>query len=91
MEVQDDTTVKVLFDRFWVDGYDSLRRTIQTDTPWAIGDKLVTALGRLSFFPWLASFPVRYLDKDLAVFRFPPLASDISVVRVQKSDLPLLQ
>jgi hypothetical protein len=50
----------------------------------------VRALGRAAFLPSLALFPVAYLDGDrdgaggtpeLAVFTFPPLASNIGVRR----------
>ena len=45
-------------------------------------DRVVGALGRAGFFPQFAVFPVLYLDEDMAVFRFPPLNSNIAVRRV---------
>ena len=80
--------MKVLFTRFWVDDYTALRRTLDEAAMSGV-DKVVTTLGCASFIPPLAHFPVRYLDKGLAVFRFPPLASDISVIQVSPEDLPL--
>ena len=46
-------------------------------------DSIVGALGRASFLPQFARFPVEQLDGQagLAVFRFPPLASSIAVAR----------
>ena len=43
---------------------------------------MIGALGRAGFFPQFAVFPVLYLDEDMAVFRFPPLNSNIAVRKV---------
>jgi hypothetical protein len=47
-------------------------------------DAVVGALGRAAFFPRFAVFPVLYLDgaDGVAVFRFPPLSSNIAVRRL---------
>ena len=45
-------------------------------------DRVVGALGRAGFLPQYAVFPVLYLDDDMAVFRFPPLNSNIAVRKV---------
>lgn len=47
-------------------------------------DAVVGALGRAAFFPRFAVFPVLYLDDNdgVAVFRFPPLSSNIAVRRL---------
>lgn len=44
-------------------------------------DSMVQAIGRAAFFPQFALFPVRYLDRDLAVFTFPPLNDSLIAVR----------
>ncbi|KAI3431404.1 hypothetical protein D9Q98_004457 [Chlorella vulgaris] len=51
-------------------------------------DAVVGAVGRLSFLPPLARFPVQHLDgpAGLSVFRFPPLASSIAIARVDDSN-----
>jgi hypothetical protein len=45
-------------------------------------DSLLTSLGRATFFPQLALFPVAWMDEDLAVFEFPPLSSKIAITRI---------
>ena len=91
----DDATLLLRFDRFWWDiGEDTLRPELAARDgssggggggggggSWA--DGLVGALGRAAFLPQLARFPVESLDAaaGLAVFRFPPLASSIAIVR----------
>ena len=80
---QGDDDVEVRFNQFWVDtGKDSLRPYL-TEQNRNGGDAAVTALGRASFFEGLAVFPVLHLDTDagVSVFRFPPLSSNIAVVR----------
>jgi hypothetical protein len=39
---------------------------------------------RAAFLPDLALFPVLYVDEQLAVFKFPPLNSNIAVRKVQR-------
>lgn len=85
MFAKDDTVVEISFDRFWADFGDSLR----TEPPPASGgamaasiDAAIGAAGRAAFFPQFALFPVLYVDADLAVFKFPPLDSNIAVRRV---------
>jgi hypothetical protein len=41
------------------------------------------ACRRAAFLPDLALFPVLYVDDQLAVFKFPPLNSNIAVRKVQ--------
>lgn len=78
-------SVDLHFDTFWVDKggeINDLRPFITKETM-NIGDKIVSTIGRVSFFEGLAKFPVLYLDTDtgVSVFRFPPLRSNIAVVR----------
>lgn len=85
-----DAAVDIKFDRFWVDvggGEEALRPELPApgDPALSTGDRVVSALGRVSFVDNFARFPVLYLDDEgLAVFRFPPLASNIAVVRVEQ-------
>jgi hypothetical protein len=81
-----DGGVQLTFDDFWVDvdGAEERLRPFLLDTDarssW---DGIVTVLGRVTFLPDLAVFPVLAFDPaaGLAVFRFSPLASDIAVIR----------
>ncbi|EFJ49410.1 hypothetical protein VOLCADRAFT_89810 [Volvox carteri f. nagariensis] len=85
MDRKYDDAVEVTFDRFWVDvGADGLRADLPPDASSSLltADGIIGALGRAAFFPQLAVFPVLYLDKDLAVFKFTPLDSAIAVHRV---------
>jgi hypothetical protein len=81
----ENDSVKLHFDTFWVDegGEMSDLRPFLTKETMNSGDKLITAIGRVSFIEGLAKFPVLYLDPDtgVSVFRFPPLRSNITVVR----------
>ena len=80
--------VKIRFDQFWVDADAKLRPELAQDDATAKWfDRVISSLGRVMFFEQLAAFPVLYLDSDLAVFRFPPLQSNIAVCRVTR---PLL-
>ncbi len=75
---------QVVFDTFWFDlGEDNLRKHIYFSDTATAADSFVTIIGRLAFLPMFARFPVHALDSEagLAVFRFPPLASDIAVRR----------
>lgn len=102
LRVQDDTTLNVDFNQFWVDfGADKLRpflseavdggkveafgQEVRTE---ALFDTIAGALGRATFFPQLAVFPVLYVDMDLAVFKFPPLDSKIAIRRVGQAVAP---
>jgi len=49
-----------------------------------VWDKIVSALGRIGFIEGQAQFPVLYVDKDLTVFRFPPLGVNIAAHRIQQ-------
>ncbi|KAL4518628.1 hypothetical protein Ndes2437B_g00717 [Nannochloris sp. 'desiccata'] len=81
----ENDSVELHFDTFWVDigGEKSDLRPFITKETTNTGDEIVTALGRITFFEGLAKFPVLYLDTDagVSVFRFPPLRSNIAVVR----------
>ncbi len=81
----ENDSVELHFDTFWVDegGEKSNLRPFLTEEAMNAGDKFITAIGRASFFEGLAKFPVLYLDTDtgVSVFRFPPLRSNITVVR----------
>ena len=77
-----DSELMLHFDRFWVDGPEGGPRLELPPDGGSAWDRAVGALGRASFVPPLARFPVRYLDPDLSVFRFPPLSSDIGIRRV---------
>ena len=78
-------SVELHFDTFWVDqgGEKSDLRPFITEETMNLGDKIISTIGRVTFFEGLARFPVLYLDTDagVSVFRFPPLRSNIAVVR----------
>jgi hypothetical protein len=77
-------SMDILFDKFWVDrGAETLRRSIDNPASRTSWDDLVTTVGRLGFIRPLAVFPVLYMDDDMAVFRFPPLASNIAMTKVE--------
>ena len=66
----------VSFDKFWVD-------VGEMEKPMS-GDNLnpvVNFLGKILFFETIATFPVLYLDKDICIFRFPPLFSNLCARR----------
>jgi hypothetical protein len=101
----DDATLAITFDRFWWDlgplrpelpsssgspGSSGTSGDSQGNAGNALLDSIVGALGRASFLPQFARFPVQQLDGQagLAVFRFPPLASSIAVARCSPSDSP---
>lgn len=79
-------SMDIEFDKFWVDmGADNLRGSIEAPSSGAVQDRwdnLISWMGRLGFIRPLAIFPVLYLDEDLCVFRFPPLASNIAVTKL---------
>ena len=77
-----DSELLLHFDQFWVDGPGESPRAELPHGEAGAWDRVVSALGRLGFVPPLARFPVRYLDPDFSVFRFPPLRSDIGIRRV---------
>jgi len=79
---EQDSELLLHFDQFWVDGPGESPRAELPGGGGSAQDQSVSALGRLGFVPPLARFPVRYLDPDLSVFRFPPLRSDIAIRRV---------
>ena len=81
--VKDDFTVTVMFDTFWVDGKNGLRKTLQGDGTGNYLDRLIGFTGRLLFLKQLSVFPVLYLDEELSCFRFPPLQSNIVVRKAQ--------
>ena len=95
LEAADNATLVINFDRFWWD-LGPLRPELPSSSSQGSGsgsegssggnpllDSLVGAVGRASFLPQFARFPVQQLDGQagLAVFRFPPLASSIAVAR----------
>ena len=47
-------------------------------------DKVINGVGKLGFIPQFSYFPVQYMDSEgqLAVFSFPPLNSNITIMRV---------
>jgi len=66
----------VSFDKFWVD-------VGEMDKPMS-GENLnpaINFLGKILFFETIATFPVLYLDKDICIFRFPPLFSNLCARR----------
>jgi hypothetical protein len=82
-----DQSMDIVFDQFWVDvGEGNLRESIDGPSSGDVGqdrwDSLLSWLGRLGFIRPLAVFPVLYFDEDMCVFRFPPLASNISVMKL---------
>ena len=81
MVAEDPKTLKLEFNRFWIDQGDALRADVAPGTGDG-GDTAITAIGRAAFFPALALFPVLHVDAEIAVFRFPPLRSNIAVRRV---------
>jgi hypothetical protein len=91
LEEADDATLVINFNRFWWD-LGPLRAELPSSGSQGSGgnallDSIVGALGRASFLPQFARFPVQQLDGQagLAVFRFPPLASSIAVARCSSS------
>lgn len=77
-----ETPVEIHFDKFWIDMGDRLRSQVaEADIQDPIS-KTIMQLGRASFFPQFATFPVLYLDQDFCVFKFPPLNTSIAVRRV---------
>lgn len=101
LEAADDATLVINFNRFWWD-LGPLRAELPSSSSSgsqgsssgsqgsgcnALLDSIVGALGRASFLPQFARFPVQQLDGQagLAVFRFPPLASSIAVARCSSS------
>ena len=80
------SSVLINFDRFWCDGGGEVAdlRPWLAEAEVTAADKVITALGRVAFFHDLATFPVLHLDAagGVAVFRFPPLDSNIAVVKV---------
>ena len=100
LEAADDATLVINFKRFWWD-LGPLRAELPSSSSGSQGsssgsqgsggnallDSIVGALGRASFLPQFARFPVQQLDGQagLAVFRFPPLASSIAVARCSSS------
>lgn len=88
MAAADDATLALAFDRFWWDlGESGLRGELLPGGPPRLADAVVGALGRAAFLPSFARFPVEALDAGagLAVFRFPPLASSIAIVRAPQA------
>eukprot|EP00793_Prasinoderma_coloniale_P004312 PRCOL_00000072-RA len=87
-EPRGDKECRVLFDKFWVDATpsDTVREWApQLPTgvgPLALAERFVDQTGRAAFFPALSRFPVLYMDDRFAVFQFPPLRSNIAIVRV---------
>ncbi|GAX77557.1 hypothetical protein CEUSTIGMA_g5001.t1 [Chlamydomonas eustigma] len=82
-----DDTVDIHFDRFWLDGPETLREEIPRDAYSGLKDMddWMSKLGRGFFFPQLALFPIHYLDEELCVFEFPPLNSKIAVQKISSA------
>jgi hypothetical protein len=84
LELTSSSEVSLLFDSFWTGSDGETPRV----SPFLAGgqpsawDTAVNSVGRLAFFEGLSRFPVRFLNKDLCVFSFPPLRTDIAAVRV---------
>lgn len=92
----DASTLELHFDKFWWDGgTDTLRPLLggggggdgqqfeDASLPQpSAADAAVTSLGRTGFVRQLALFPVLYVDEELAVFKFPPLDSNIAIHKV---------
>ena len=81
--VKNDVTVTVVFDKFWIDGKNGLRKTLRKNSTPSRLDRLIGLTGRLLFLKQLSVFPVLYLDEELSCFRFPPLKSNIFVRKAQ--------
>ena len=82
----DGSAIYVLFDSFWWRAGDA---AAPPPNPLARGsgsaslfDAAVNAVGRAAFVASLSRFPVLYVDEQLALFRFPPLAATIAAVKV---------
>ncbi len=90
--MSDGETLKIHFDTFWVDGDNdeesegprdlSGSASAPSSESLSLGDRAVTAAGRLGFIPQLATFPVLAVFDDAAVFRFPPLRSNIAIKKI---------
>merc|ERR1712194_582782 len=72
--VDDDAVVRLDFDDFsWnVDKAEPSLADSESVLP-----ALIRGIGRVGFLPAISKFPVEYLDKDLCIFRFPPLGVSI--------------
>ena len=84
---EDPRTLVVDFNAFWWDRggeRSDLRPSLSREVANAT-DSLITALGRLGFVKGLSKFPVLAVAEDRAVFRFPPLSSDIAIRRLEGS------
>ena len=78
----DDSNLQLKFTRYWCDlGSDALRPTPPGDAqakPW---DGLVNAIGLLAFVVDSTTYPVSFVSKKFAVFRFEMLNTRIAIVK----------
>ncbi|QDZ26023.1 hypothetical protein HOP50_20g85740 [Chloropicon primus] len=88
---EDERTLRVSFDTFWWDAEEEadgvgLRESYYSgDGEKKFVDRFVNAVGNVGFLPAFSLFPVLAYDDEggRAVFRFPPLQSNIAIERVE--------
>lgn len=85
ISAEDANTLRIHFDSFWLDENDQLRQSLDHSELSSL-DKVVNFLGRLGFIPAFAIFPVLSVSKKYAVFRFPPLQSNIAIKRITEAE-----
>ena len=83
----DDGSVSVLFETFWLEGDSPEPRAdnpLTSGAPVSPQTAAINALGRLGFLPSLSRFPIRFMDAQagVCVFEFPPLQTVIAAQRV---------
>mmetsp|Transcript_19999 Transcript_19999/g.60946 ORF Transcript_19999/g.60946 Transcript_19999/m.60946 type:complete len:245 (+) Transcript_19999:39-773(+) len=84
------SSVKLVFDDFWVGGDSPSPRAAPQEDSASLVDAATRAIGRASFFEGLADFPVDYADLEdgLVAFRFTPLNSCIVAERQPAGSTP---
>ena len=84
------SSVKLVFDDFWVGSDAASPRTAPAEGTTDVVDAATRAVGRASFFEGLADFPVDFADMDdgLVAFRFTPLDSCIVAERQPDGSTP---
>jgi hypothetical protein len=87
VKVDDDDSVNLLFETFWVESDAEEPRAgnpLTSGAPVHASAVLVNAVGKLGFLPSLSRFPVLFMDAKagVCVFSFPPLNTVIAAKRV---------
>lgn len=87
VEANEDGSVQVLFEQFWVEGDAAAPREdnpLTNGKPVSAQTAAINAIGRAGFLPSLSRFPVLFWDSQagVCVFEFPPLNTVIAARRV---------